>query len=143
MIRPRPGWLVALCAAILAISVWLPWLTTGANGGGRASAIGGTVGSIELPPRFGAGQLIVLLTSMLLVAGTMAGRGISQRSASVSALALSLAIGGLIAWYHHLNVHPPVAAGYGWYGAAAAVTFAVPAAVWAVIEALRSPLPHR
>ena len=29
--------------------------------GGRASAIGGTLGSVSLPPRFGAGQLIVLL----------------------------------------------------------------------------------
>ena len=54
----RPGWLVVLCGATLAVSAWLPWLTTSAAGGGRASAIGGTVGSIALPPRFGSGQLI-------------------------------------------------------------------------------------
>ena len=58
MFRLRPGWLVALCAAILAITVWLPWLTTRADGGGRANAIGGTVGNLVLPARFGAGQLI-------------------------------------------------------------------------------------
>ena len=61
----RPGWLVALCATGLTISSWLPWLTTSARGGGRANAIGGTLGSIALPPRFGAGQLIVLLSSVL------------------------------------------------------------------------------
>ena len=69
MLRVRPGWLVALFAAILAVSAWLPWLTTGADGGGRANAIGGTVGNLVLPPRFGAGQLIVLLASTLIVAG--------------------------------------------------------------------------
>ena len=70
MVRPRPGWLVALCAAILAVSAWLPWLTTTADGGGRANAIGGTVGNLVLPPRFGAGQLIVLLASgIVLVLG--------------------------------------------------------------------------
>ena len=74
MLRPRPGWLVALCAAILAVSAWLPWLTTTADGGGRANAIGGTVGNLVLPPRFGAGQLIVL-ASTLIVAGAMAARG--------------------------------------------------------------------
>ena len=71
MARLRPGWLVTLCAAILAVSVWLPWLTTSALGGGRANAIGGTVGSLVLPRGFGVGQLIVLLTSTLLVAGAM------------------------------------------------------------------------
>ena len=65
MARLRPGWLVTLCAAILAVSVWLPWLTTSALGGGRANAIGGTVGSLVLPRGFGAGQLIALLTSTL------------------------------------------------------------------------------
>ena len=75
MTRLRPGWFVALCAALLGGSAWLPWLTTSAHGGGRASAIGGTVGSIVLPPRFGAGQLIVLLSAVLIVTGAMAARG--------------------------------------------------------------------
>ena len=69
MTRLRPGWFVALCAALLGGSAWLPWLTTSAHGGGRASAIGGTVGSIVLPSRFGAGQLIVLLSAVLIVTG--------------------------------------------------------------------------
>ena len=90
MRRPSPGWLVALCAVLLAITVWLPWLTTGADGGGHANAIGGTVGSLVLPARFGAGQLIALLASTLLVAGAMAARGLSSRVASVAALAVSL-----------------------------------------------------
>ncbi|EUA30171.1 putative cONSERVED TRANSMEMBRANE PROTEIN [Mycobacterium xenopi 4042] len=30
----RPGWLVALFGAIVALSTWLPWLTTSVNGGG-------------------------------------------------------------------------------------------------------------
>lgn len=143
MIALRPGWLIALCAAILTVSVWLPWLTTSAEGGGHASAIGGTGGSIELPPRFGAGQLIVLLASTLLVAGAMAARGIWSRWASGAAVALSLGIVGLIAWYYHLNVHPPVSAGYGWYGAAVAAAGAVPAALWSLIEALRLPRAGR
>ena len=66
----RPGWLVALCAAILAVSAWLPWLTTGADGGGRANAIGGVVGNMTTPRQgFGVGQLIVLLAATLIVAG--------------------------------------------------------------------------
>ena len=47
--RLRPGWLVVLFAAVLSVSAWLPWLTTSAEGGGRASAIGGAVGSIDAP----------------------------------------------------------------------------------------------
>ena len=58
MPRPSPGWLVALCAAILAITVWLPWLTTRAGGGGRANAIGGTVG--VLAGYFG-GKVVTIL----------------------------------------------------------------------------------
>src|SRR5262245_23365624 len=67
MAHLRAGWFVVLCAVVLAVSVWLPWLTTPVLGGGRASAIGGTVGSIVLPAHFGVGQLIVLLTSVLIV----------------------------------------------------------------------------
>ncbi|HEX5142836.1 MAG TPA: hypothetical protein VFW21_03100 [Mycobacterium sp.] len=137
MIRLRPGWLVALCATLLAVSVWLPWLTTRAAGGGHASGIGGTVGSLELPPRFGAGQAITLLTSLLLVAGAMTGREIAQRWASAGALVLSLCIVGLIAWYHHLNVGHDVAAGYGWYVGAVLAGIAVLVSLWAVIDAAR------
>ena len=89
MARLRPGWLVVLCAAGLAVSAWLPWLTTSAAGGGHASAIGGTVGSLVLPSRFGAGQLMVLLSSVLIVLGAMVGRGLSPRLAATAAVPVS------------------------------------------------------
>jgi hypothetical protein len=142
MTRPRPGWLVALCAATLAASAWLPWLTTSADGGGHASAIGGAVGSLVLPPRFGAGQLIVLLASTLLVAGAMAARNLSPRLASVAALSISVLIAMLTLWYYHLNVNPPVAAAYGLYIGAACAVGAVAFSIWTLIAALladRSP----
>ena len=88
MPRLIPGWLIAFCAAILAVAVWLPWLTTRAEGGGRANAVGGVVGNLSLPPHFGAGQLIALLASALIVAGAMAARGLSARLASSAALAI-------------------------------------------------------
>jgi hypothetical protein len=138
MFRPSPGWLVALCAAVLAVSVWLPWLTTRADGGGRANAIGGTVGNLDLPPRFGAGQLIALLASMLIVAGAMAARGLSARAASSAALAISLLLVPLMLWYYRINVHPPVSAGYGFYiGIVVAVT-AVAFSVWTLVVSLTS-----
>ena len=96
MASPQPGWSVAGFAAGLSVSSWLPWLTTPAGGGGRASAIGGTVGSIALPARFGAGQLIVLLASVLIVLGAMAARGLSERPAAAAAVALSAIVGVLI-----------------------------------------------
>ena len=139
MLRVCPGWLVALFAAILAVSAWLPWLTTGADGGGRANAIGGTVGNLVLPPRFGAGQLIVLLASTLIVAGAMAGRGLSARLASVAALAISLLLVGLTMWYYHINVHPPVSAGYGLYIGAAVAIAAVLCSVWSLAASMSSP----
>ena len=87
----RPGWLVALCAAVLAVSAWLPWLTSRADGGGHANAIGGIVGNMPAPPPgFGVGQLITLLASTLIVAGAMAARGLSGRLASSTALAISV-----------------------------------------------------
>ncbi|MEI6254369.1 MAG: hypothetical protein WCP30_16355, partial [Mycobacteriaceae bacterium] len=89
MARPQPGWLLAVCAAGLAVSSWLPWLTTSADGGGRASAIGGTVGSITIPPRFGTGQLIVLSSSVLIVLGAMVARNLSQRPAAAAAVVVS------------------------------------------------------
>lgn len=132
----RPGWLVALFAAGLAVSAWLPWLTTGADGGGHASAIGGTVGSLVLPPRFGAGQLIVLLASVLVVAGAMAARGLSERAASTAAVGLSLLIVGMTAWYYRTNVQDPVEPGYGLYigGVVAVVTLLC--SVWSLVAAM-------
>ena len=137
MTRSRPGWLVALFAAILSISAWLPWLTTSANGGGHASAIGGSVGSIALPPRFGIGQLIVLLAAALLVAGAMVGRGLFSGLASVAALAISLGVAGLGVWYYRLNVVAPITAGYGLYIGAVSVAGALGCSVWALLTAAR------
>jgi uncharacterized membrane protein YphA (DoxX/SURF4 family) len=135
MSRPRAGWLVTLCAAVVAISGWFPWLTTKANGGGRASAIGGTVGSIELPARFGPGQLIVLLAATLIVAGAMTARGLSPRAAALAAFAISLLVGALTVWYYRHNVHGPVDAGYGLYVGAVAAVGAVVCSIWAVFSA--------
>jgi hypothetical protein len=133
--RLRPGWLVALCAAIMAASAWMPWLTTSVNGGGWANAVGGTHGSLELPTGFGAGQLIVLLSSTLLVAGAMVGRGLSVRLGSVAALILSLLVVGLTMWYYKLNVNGPVSAEYGLYVGAVSAACAVACSLWAVAAA--------
>lgn len=132
----RPGWLIALCAAAIAVSAWLPWLTTTAEGGGRANAIGGATGSIVLAPRFGAGQLIVLLASALLIAGAMTARELSARTASAAALALSALIAGMTVWYYRVNVQTPVTAGYGLYLAGALAVVAVLFSVWALVVAL-------
>ncbi|MBN3455341.1 hypothetical protein JNN96_15085 [Mycobacterium sp. DSM 3803] len=136
MVRLRPGWLVALCAAVLVVAAWLPWLTTSADGGGRANAIGGAVGSIVLPRGFGPGQLIVLLGSTLIVAGAMAGRGLSERWASAAGLVISLLLVALTAWYYSLNVKPPMVAGYGLYVGGAFALAAVVCSVWALIATL-------
>jgi hypothetical protein len=133
---PRPGWLIALCAAVLIVSAWLPWLTTRSNGGGRVSAIGGAAGSLALPPEFGAGQLIVLLAAMLVVAGAMAARGLSARWASAAALVLSLLVAGLTGFYYRTYVTGPVAAGYGFYIGAVVAVGAVVFSVWTLIAAL-------
>ena len=50
MIRAYPGWLVALCALVVAVSAWLPWLRSSAAGGGRANGIGGVAGTMPVPP---------------------------------------------------------------------------------------------
>ena len=134
----RPGWLVALSAAILAVSVWLPWLTTSAEGGGRANAVGGTAGSVVLPQVFSAGQLIVLLASMLIVAGAMVGRGISARWAAGAGLVISLLIAALTGWYYNINVNPPLSVGYGFYVGAVGAVLAVAFSLWAVVAALTS-----
>ena len=136
MARLRPGWLVVLCAAVLAVSVFLPWLTSRADGGGRASAIGGIVGDMPAPaPGFGVGQLITLLASTLIVAGAMAARGLFGRLASTSALAISVLLVVLTVWYYRLYVYSPVSAGYGLYLGATAAVCAVVLSVWAMVSA--------
>jgi hypothetical protein len=136
MSRLRPGWLIALFAVVVSLSTWLPWLTTTDKGGGWASAIGGSIGSLRLPPGFGAGQLIVLLSSALLVAGALIARGLSALLGSVAAVVISLLIGFLTAWYYNLNVHPPLSAAYGLYVGAAGAVAAVGCSVWAVAASL-------
>lgn len=137
MTRLRPGWLVALCALALSVCAWLPWLTTSARGGGRASAIGGTVGSIALPPHFGPGQLIVLLAAVLIVLGALVAREISPRLAAVAAVVISLLVMALTWWFYRANVAPPVAAGYGLYLGAVCAVGALACSVWALVSTLR------
>lgn len=141
--RLRPGWLVALFAVMVSASAWLPWLRTRVNGGGWANAIGGAHGNLELPRGFGAGQLIVLLASTLLVVGAMMGRGLWLRLASVAALLISLLIVALTVWYYQLNVNPPVSAEYGLYVGAGAAACAVACSLVAVIAVLASGRPGR
>ena len=139
MVRLRPGWLVVLFAAVIAVSGWLPWRTTSADGGGHSSAIGGwVVGYFGPPAKFDAGQLIVLLASALIVAGAMTARGLSARMSAVAALVLSLSIGGLTVVYYQQKIHPPVAVGYGLYIGAVATIVAAICSVWALISALAS-----
>jgi hypothetical protein len=137
MTRLRPGWLVALFAATVSVSAWLPWLTTGINGGGWANAVGGSIGNLHLPAGFGPGQLIMLLSSALLVAGAMVGRGLLTRPASVAGLVISLLVVALTAWYYKVNVKPPVSAAYGLYVGGGAAGAAVVCSVWAVASSLR------
>lgn len=132
----RPGWLLALFAAGLLVSAWLPWLITD---GGRASAIGGTLGSISLPPRFGAGQLIVLLSSVLIVLGAMVARGLSQRLAAATAAVVSIAVVALTWWYFHTYVAGSVTVGYGFYIGAGCVVGALVCSVWALAASLGNP----
>ena len=131
-----PGWLVALCAALLSGSTWLPWLTTSVDGGGHASAIGGSVGSLVLPSRFGTGQLIVLLSSVLIVAGAMAARDLSARWAAGTATLSSVLITGFTWYFYRLNVNPPVQPAYGLYVGGALAIAAVVCSVWALTVAL-------
>ncbi|WP_067967373.1 hypothetical protein [Mycolicibacter icosiumassiliensis] len=137
MTRSRPGWLIALCAAILSVSAWLPWLTTSASGGGHASAIGGSAGAIALPPRFGVGQLIVLLAAVLLVAGAMVARELFTRLAAVVAVLDSVLLSALGFSYYRLNVVAPISPGYGLYIGAVAVAGALGCSVWALVTAVR------
>jgi len=142
MARVRPGWLVAMCALIVAISAWFPWLTSTADGGGRANAIGGILGAMPVPPPgFGVGQFVVLLASLLVVAGAMSARGISVRMASTVALSISVVIVVLTVWYYRLYVYPPVAVGYGLYIGSAAALVAVLLSVWTMLAAWRTSAP--
>lgn len=127
---------MAFFGLVVSASAWLPWLTTTVNGGGWANAIGGTHGNLELPKGFGAGQLVVLLSSTLIVAGAMVGRGLSIRMASVAALVISLLIVALTVWYYKQNVSPPVSAEYGLYVGAAGAVCAAACSAAAVIAAL-------
>lgn len=145
MRHPQPGWSVAFCAAVLSVSTWAPWLTTA---GGRANAVGGAVGTLEPADGFGAGQAIMLLSSVLLVAGAMVSRELSAKVAAAAALGISLLIAVLIAVYyrHHFmsDVVTPdvgtadVAVGYGMFLAVAAVIGAAGCSVWALLSVLRA-----
>jgi hypothetical protein len=136
MARLRPGWLVVLCAVVVLVSAWLPWLTTGADGGGRANAIGGKNGHIGYPPDgFGVGQLIVLLASTLIVAAAMSARRLSPRITSTAALGISVLLAVMALWYYRLYVISPIAAGYGFYVAVAATLAAGALSVLAMVVA--------
>jgi hypothetical protein len=128
--------LVVLCALVLLVNAWLPWLTTGAGGGGRANAIGGKFGHIPVPPPgFGVGQLMVLLSSTLIVVAAMAARGLSARIASTAALSISVLMTVLTWWYYRLYVAPPITAGYALYVGGAVVVVAVVLSVLAMLAA--------
>jgi hypothetical protein len=139
MSRLRPGWLVVLCAVILLVSAWLPWLVnagTKTEKSGHASAIGGVMGVVPgRPPGFGVGQLIVLLAAALIVAGAMTAQSIFARLASSSALAISVLHVVLIAWYYRLYVYPPVTAGWGLYLGVAMAVASVLLSIWAMVVA--------
>jgi hypothetical protein len=136
MARLRPGWFVVLCSTVLLVSAWLPWLVTSADGGGRANAIGGKLGVIHVPPNgFGVGQLIVVLSSTLIVAAAMAARSLHPRLASTAALGISVLLAVLVLWYHRLYVANPVAAGYGLYVGGGAVVVAIVLSVFAMVAA--------
>ena len=141
--RLHPGWLVALFAAIVSASAWMPWVTTAVGGGGWANAIGGRHGNLALPPGFGPGQLIVLLSSALLVAGAVAGRGLSIKLASVAALAISVLLVALTVLYYKRNVSPPVSAEYGLYVGAVGAVCAVACSLWTVAAALAASRSRR
>ncbi len=144
MARLRPGWFVVLCSAVLLVSAWLPWLVTSAAGGGRANAIGGKLGAIDVPPNgFGVGQLIVVLSSVLIVAAAMSARSLYARVASTAALTLSVLLAVLVLWYYRLYVANPVAAGYGLYIGGGAIVVAAVLSVLAMVVAWSERRPGR
>lgn len=134
MARLRPGWFVVLCSAVVLVSAWLPWLVTTAGGGGRANAIGGKLGQIPVPPNgFGVGQLIVVLSSVLIVAAAMSARRLYGRIASSAALGISVLMIVLVGWYYRLYVADPITAGYGLWVGAGAVAVAVVLSILAMV----------
>jgi hypothetical protein len=136
MARLRPGWFVVLCSTVLLVSAWLPWLVTSVDGGGRANAIGGKHGVIDVPPNgFGVGQLIVVLSSTLIVAAAMAARSLYAKLASSAALGISVLLAVLVLWYYRLYVANSVGAGYGLYVGGGAVLVAVVLSVFAMVAA--------
>jgi hypothetical protein len=136
MARLRPGWFVVFCSTVLLVSAWLPWLVTSADGGGRANAIGGKYGSIGVPPNgFGVGQLIVVLSSLLIVAAAMSARSLRPKIASTAALGISVILAVLVLWYYRLYVGNPIAAGYGLYVGGGAVVAAAVLSVFAMVAA--------
>lgn len=142
MARVRPGWLVALCAVIVAVSAWFPWLRSTADGGGRATAIGGPAGTMPVPPPgFGVGQFVVLLASLLVIAGAMSARGISARMASAVAMSISVILVVLAAWYYRLYVYPPVSAGYGLYIAGGVALAAALLSAWTMMASWSAVAP--
>lgn len=145
MARLRPGWLVVLCAVVILVSTWLPWLTTAADGGGRVTAIGGRQGTLDFPPPgFGVGQLIVLLASALIVAAAMSARRLSPRVSSSVALLISVLLTVLAVWYYRLYVAPPIAVGFGFYiGVVTAVIAAVLSVLTMIVAWGPSGRAHR
>ena len=139
MTRLRPGWLVVLFAALIAVSGWLPWRTKA--DGSHSNAIGGIVGNLPPLPKFDAGQLIVLLASTLIVAGAMTARGLSARMSAVAALVLSLCIAALTVVYYQQKIHSGVYASYGLYIGVVATGAAAACSVWALLSALASARP--
>ncbi|MGH3644762.1 MAG: hypothetical protein ACREJT_11120 [Myxococcota bacterium] len=136
MARLRPGWFVVLCSTVLLVSAWLPWLVTSVDGGGRANAIGGKHGVIHVPPNgFGVGQLIVVLSSTLIVAAAMAARSLYAKLASSAALGISVLLAVLVLWYYRLYVANSVGAGYGLYVGGGAILVAVVLSVFAMVAA--------
>lgn len=125
--------MVALAAVAVGVSAWLPWLSTGADGGRWAAAIGGQ----HVQHRFGTAQLVVVLSSALLVTGAVVGRGLSTRAASIAALIISAVVLALMVRYYSVNVKAPVSAAYGLYVAAAAAVAALVCSLWALAAALR------
>jgi hypothetical protein len=125
MARLHPGWFVVLCATVLLVSTWFPWLTT--VGGGHATAIGGKLGKIDVPPEgFGVGQLIVLMSAALIVAAAMAARSLYPRIASTAALSISVFLTVMVMWYYRLYVGVPVSAGIAlWIGGSAMIVAVV------------------
>ena len=118
-----------LCAVVMMVSARLPWLVIDQSN--RSNALGGKLGVIAFPPSgFGVGQLIVLLTSGLVVAAAMAARSLSPRISSTAALALSVLVTVLAVWYYRLYVASPISAGFGFY---IAVVAGVVAAVLSVL----------